>query len=476
MSLSACLGKILYGLSDSEKMVFVSSIYSDTYIVKAVFGQLSDLEKVFVSRMLLLDRSIKESLFIHWCTLPGQSVSLAIKNLLQISVLIEIPGGDRSFDLFPSFRASLVSHILDEKIESSLTSMENGKFFFQNSVPTVITSKISKWHSLLERIISSPTMMVSTSERDIDRIISTLGFGAYPPPHSAYRFVLSDTSAQIWLLIVEFLKVLERSSMIGGSSSIFTVSGTSNSSTSGGLENVAIALKIIIGIGMINCGTSMIQIKTCPISNRTISFLEDLDIVSQRAGSYTLGPLAGAIMGGTVGGNGLTDLLTGAQLIVDSNMHITAYTQSSLQSKLVSFFCSVQRMLCGVFLVGVLTRQSVQRAVEAGVGSETIIKFLSSNLHPSISGGLPQNVINQIKLWESDFPRNRLRLEPVIVFSWRSENRSEQVSRSVDAIRHKVDPYGGFVFLKVDEAAGKIHLGIKADIAKEYILRSTPRV
>ena len=53
-------------------------------------------------------------------------------------------------------------------------------------------------------------------------------------------------------------------------------------------------------------------------------------------------------------------------------------------------------MLSGKFLVGVLTRESIQRAIEAGVTSETISKFLGANLHPKCGPSLPQNVVNQI--------------------------------------------------------------------------------
>jgi hypothetical protein len=211
----------------------------------------------------------------------------------------------------------------------------------------------------------------------------------------------------------------------------------------------------------------------CAISNRTLSFLDDLDIVRRCENHlYALGPLAISTLEGVGGKDTTGDLLVGAKLIVDSNMHITAYTQSILQSKLIGLFCTVQRILSGIFVVGILTRESIQRAVEAGVTSETIIRFLSSNSGGRVPLGLPLNVVNQIKLWESDYPRNRLCLDPVIVFSWRSDHRSEQVNRSIDAIRHKVDAYGGFVFLKIDEGAGKIHLGIKADIAREFLLSS----
>lgn len=476
MSLLSVLGNVLHGLTDTHRHRFVAIIYSDSDVVLSIFRQLGVLEKSLLGRLLLLDRSIKESLLMHWAVVPG-SMSAAVRQLSDLCILQHDNSGERLFDMEPNFRRTLnvvissMSSVDPATIlvhsQKSITGAQSQKFFFQHS-PQVPLG-VSKWHAILERIISPTTSIQSPT--DIDRVVSGLGFGAYPPPPNAYKFVLSDTCSQLWTLISQFFTVIETTTPPASS-----------------IDAVALSLRLVVGV-MIQTNTNDSFVCTSTTSDldlsvlsRTLGFLEDLDIVKRSrsvsprtslAVEFSIGSLAAGLSrkmtNGLVSDKNMTNLLVGAQLIVDSNMHVTAYTQSSLQNKLIGLFCCMQRMLCGKFLVGILTRESVQRAIEAGVSSETICKFLAANLHVKCGQSLPQNVINQLRIWESDYPRNRIKMDPVIVLSWRLD-RSEQTNRAIDQIKHKIDPYNGLLFTKVDEAAGKIHLGIKADIAREYLL------
>ena len=481
MSLISVVTHVARGLTDSDRKQFIANIYSDSDVVVSVFHQLGALEKTLISRLMLLDRSIKESLLMYWGVVPG-SMTNSVRQLVDLCILHHEShdhSADRLFDMEPNFRRT-INHVLSSfgvpdfsttlvHSQKILTGAQTQKFFFQHA-STPQLAGVSRWHTLLERIIS-PSHSVQ-SPADIDRVISRLGFGAYPPPPTAYRFVLSDTCSQLWTLILEFLSVIE----------------TTTHAESSSVHSVALALRLIVGVMKQifneNCICKLATEIEHSVISRTIIFLEELDVVKRsRATSsprttniveFSIGPLASGLITSVdqkTSEKNLSNLLVGAQLIVDSNMHVTAYTQSNLQNKLIGLFCSMQRMLCGKFVIGILTRESVQRAIEAGVTSETISKFLSSNLHPKCGPSLPQNVVNQIRIWESDYPRNRIRMDPVIVLSW-SLDRSEQTNRAIEQIKHKVDPYNGLVFTKIDEAGGKIHLGIKADIAREYILGS----
>ncbi len=476
MSLLSVLGHVLNGFTDSDRHRFVAIVYSDSDVVLSVFRQLGALEKALVGRLLLLDRSIKESLLMHWAVVPG-SMSAAVRQLSDLSIIKHESrdnAGEQLFDMEPNFRKTLHHAISSMGIVDPITILvhcqksltgTSQKFFFQHA-PQVPLG-VSKWHSLLERIISPTTSVQSPT--DIDRVISRLGFGAYPPPPNAYKFVLSDTCSQLWTLISEFFSVIETTTPQALS-----------------IEAMALCLRLVVGV-MIQTHitesficTTLGSESDLTILSRTLGFLEDLDVikrsrsVSPRTSSaieFTIGPVASGLARQvtSVSDKNLSNLLVGAQLIVDSNMHVTAYTQSNLQNKLIGLFCSMQRMLCGKFLVGILTRESVQRAIEAGVSSDTICNFLAANLHSKCGQSLPQNVVNQLRIWESDYPRNRIKMEPVVVLSWRLD-RSEQTNRAIEQIKHKIDPYNGLLFTKIDEATGKIHLGVKADIAREYLL------
>ena len=63
-------------------------------------------------------------------------------------------------------------------------------------------------------------------------------------------------------------------------------------------------------------------------------------------------------------------------------------------------------------VVATLTRESVLRAVDAGVRPEQIISFLARNAHPLMAANtpvLPETVVHQIHLWAAE----RGRIAPV---------------------------------------------------------------
>jgi hypothetical protein len=125
----------------------------------------------------------------------------------------------------------------------------------------------------------------------------------------------------------------------------------------------------------------------------------------------------------------------------------------------------------GHVLAGVLTRTSVQNAIDSGgVSSESIIQFLSGNLHPQCGDKLPTNVSLQIRLWEADCPRNRLNLEPCVLLSWRGD-RTEQASRAISQVKQLAESSKGLLFTKQDPD-GRMYLGIKASVAKNIFRQS----
>ncbi len=482
MSLNQLLQSLLTGIEGEERASFLGVVFGDPNIVGVVFRSLSPLGKTFVLRMLLLDRPVKGSLLAHWTVLPRPAVDQMAQHLTALGVFVSVVGAEVSYDLHASFRSTLVARInRQQTVENQALHVGEAPRYFFTASTAVAAPKVgddSKWYLLLDRIISGGTS-ISGGSKDIDKIIARLGFGqSQTPPPTAFRFVLGTTGSQLWVLLADFLGLLEKQ-------------------RGGGLAAAAVSLRVICGVmaiekqSMQNKSSSQsLRLSSLIEDNvsaiRTMGLLEDLDVVRGSAasgGHYVLGPTADALVqGGELVADddqlaAATSLLVGAQLLVDSNMHVTAYTKSSLQMKLVGLFCQVQRVM-GRMLMGVLTRDSVQRAIEGGVTAETIIKFLSSNTHPvmekgggkSASSKLPVNVAMQIRLWEADCPSNRLRIEPVVVLTWRND-RTETTNRAVAHIKQIAESYQGLLFVK-EEPSGGLHVGIKADVAHKYILRT----
>jgi hypothetical protein len=103
------------------------------------------------------------------------------------------------------------------------------------------------------------------------------------------------------------------------------------------------------------------------------------------------------------------------KIIVETTMSVFAFVEpnadTEIQCKLLELFVEIQAMLPNV-IVGLLTRESVQRAISKGIKATQLIDFLTQNAHEKViversKGGhlVPQNVKDQLILWGSETSR-----------------------------------------------------------------------
>ncbi|CAJ0601998.1 unnamed protein product [Cylicocyclus nassatus] len=107
-------------------------------------------------------------------------------------------------------------------------------------------------------------------------------------------------------------------------------------------------------------------------------------------------------------------------IIVETNFRLYAYTNSSLQLAILSTFTEMTYRFNDMS-VGILTRESVRRALQVGITASQIISFLRANAHKQClaAGGplncLPVTVADQIRLWEDE--RKRLTFTEATLYS-----------------------------------------------------------
>ncbi|CAI4221128.1 unnamed protein product [Auanema sp. JU1783] len=107
-------------------------------------------------------------------------------------------------------------------------------------------------------------------------------------------------------------------------------------------------------------------------------------------------------------------------IIVETNFRLYAYTNSSLDLAILSTFTEMTYRFNDMS-VGILTRESVRRALQVGITANQIISFLRSNAHSKClnSSGplncLPITVADQIRLWEDE--RKRLVFTDATIYS-----------------------------------------------------------
>jgi len=98
------------------------------------------------------------------------------------------------------------------------------------------------------------------------------------------------------------------------------------------------------------------------------------------------------------------------QIIVETNFRLYAYAASSFQVALLSLFTRILYRMPGV-AIGVITRDSVRRALKCGITAKQLLHFLG--IHSMEGKSVPFNVHDQILLWELE--RKRIQAYPGVL-------------------------------------------------------------
>eukprot|EP01127_Copromyxa_protea_P017912 TRINITY_DN5528_c0_g1_i2.p1 TRINITY_DN5528_c0_g1~~TRINITY_DN5528_c0_g1_i2.p1 ORF type:complete len:367 (-),score=55.45 TRINITY_DN5528_c0_g1_i2:38-1138(-) len=103
-------------------------------------------------------------------------------------------------------------------------------------------------------------------------------------------------------------------------------------------------------------------------------------------------------------------------IIVESNFHLYAYTNSGVKTKIISLFTNIQYVLPNM-VTGIITRSSILNVLKKGVMADTIIGFLKDHFHPKMSTMSPSVVdaiTTQIHLWSAE--RSRVNHNPGVLY------------------------------------------------------------
>ena len=94
-------------------------------------------------------------------------------------------------------------------------------------------------------------------------------------------------------------------------------------------------------------------------------------------------------------------------IIVETNYRVYAYTDSNLQVALLALFCQLEYRFPNL-VIGIITRESIRRALKSGITANQIISFLRQHAHIECYkelSVLPSTIVDRIKLWELERDR-----------------------------------------------------------------------
>ncbi|KAF9979764.1 RNA polymerase II transcription factor B 52 kDa subunit [Mortierella antarctica] len=232
--------------------------------------------------------------------------------------------------------------------------------------------------------------------------------------HKGFQFLLQDINTQVWAFLLQYLSMAESLNM-----------------------DLVEVLTFFFQLGSLELGNDYSSETLTPTQTQMLEDLKAYGIVYQRKrGSRRFYPtrLATTLTSGTpvlLGSHpSASRNATGSVrkseeeeeddhgfIVMETNYRIYAYTDSPLQIAVLNLFVHLRDRFPNM-VTGVVTRDSIRRALSKGITAEQIITYLNAHAHAQMrkhSPILPLTVVDQIRLWEIE--KNRLRPQASWLYS-----------------------------------------------------------
>ncbi|KAF7803467.1 RNA polymerase II transcription factor B subunit 2 [Senna tora] len=378
----------------------LDKLYDNGFICEAILRSLPPLGKKYVLQMLHIDVQVTAKSMEEWVLPDGISKQkVAIDRLVQLRVFIETVDrkNEKSYKLNPTFQRSLQKLLV------------NGGTLPREPMPSNITVRLpgledleayalEQWECFLLQLISSnqverPSNISSSLMKVFQRRLMSQR-DREPPrlTESGFQFLLMDTNAQLWYIIREYI---------------------SNSEARG--VDAAELISFLLELSFHVIGEAYNINTLTDFQRNIIKDLADLGLVKLQQGRKESWFIPTKLA--TNLSVSLADSSSRKEgfVVVETNFRVYAYSTSKLHCEILRLFSryatkhllNVEYQLPNL-IVGAITKESLYNAFENGITSDQIISFLQQNAHPRVAEripSVPENVTDQIRLWESDLNR-----------------------------------------------------------------------
>lgn len=225
-----------------------------------------------------------------------------------------------------------------------------------------------------------------------------------------FTFVLQETNAQVWNLLIVYLKM-------GNDVSASTTSNMIIADLTQLGMNETDVLSFLFMLGSLELGQAY---STSTLTATQLQMLDDLSAMgivfrsSKDAKVFyptrlatTLTSESGGLTTSSSSSSSPSSSASQGFIIIETNYRLYAYTNSLIQIAIISLFCKLQHRFPNL-ISGKLTKESVHRAVSQGITSAQIISYLTTYAHPQMQKNktfIPPTVMDQIRLWEYEGER-----------------------------------------------------------------------
>lgn len=378
----------------------LDKLYENAFICEAILRSLPPLAKKYVLQLLYIDVPVTASSLQEWVLADGASKHrVAVDRLIQLRVFTETVDRKKeaTYRLNPMFQMNLREHIVHggvlprEPMAANITvrlpSLEELDNYAAQQWECFLLHLINSAEAEVTTKSISASMMkvfqrglLSQSQRDREGARLT---------ESGFQFLLMDTNAQLWYIIREYI---------------------SNSEDRG--VDSADLISFLLELSFHVTGEAYNINTLDDVQRTTVKDLADLGLIKLQQGRKDSWFIPTKLA--TNLSISLSDASSRKQgyVVVETNFRLYAYSTSKLHCEILKLFSRVEYQLPNL-IVGSITKENLYKAFANGITADQIISFLQQNAHPRVAErvpSVPENVTDQIRLWESDL--NRVEMTP----------------------------------------------------------------
>ncbi|VDB84710.1 unnamed protein product [Peniophora sp. CBMAI 1063] len=379
-----------------------------------VFRLLDPLSRQIVMNLLWLDSSMPITTMLSWITMEGQEAFDEAMVLLSALRILDTKDGNPSEKL-------LLSATFKRSLRQALTGGDTSASFGvpaepedHKTPPTVAALDgyaVERWETILHYMVSSGTgapvrqpslgvlhlltegkLMASWTGNPQNMRITSDGF----------QFLLHTPHEQLWQLLLQYLSLAEGRRM----------------------DPVEV-LSFFFMLSTMELGWEYATASLSVTQQAMLEDLRDYGLVWQRkpksrrfcptrlattlTSSLPSLPTSSAASTNTAATASETGATAEGFIILETNYRVYAYTNNPLQTAVLNLFVNMKARFPNL-VVGMITRESVRRALTNGITAEQIISYLTTYAHPQMrkyNPLIPVTVQDQIRLWELE--RNRMK-------------------------------------------------------------------
>ncbi|KAJ8588271.1 transcription factor Tfb2 [Rhizopogon salebrosus TDB-379] len=396
----------------SQSQNTLTRLYQRPSSCLSIFRLLGPIERQLIMNLLWLESAIPAATMSAWVIPDGKKVYDA-----ALAVMAELHIAQNSavrLALNPTFKSSLRQAITGGGNTGSFgTPADRDDKRLSSNIENLDAYALERWETILHYMVSSgqgqnPAKPSQGVLYLLQRsgLMNTVHGAILQITSSGFQFLLHSPHDQLWNLLLQYLHMAERQ------------------------MDLVEVLSFLFMLSTMDLGR---EYSTEPLSETQKAMLEDLrdyGLVWQRKASSkrfsptrlatTLTSLSPPLPSshstggsGSADGTGTVALSSGAAqqgfIVLETNYRVYAYTDNPLQTAVLNLFITMKYRFPNL-VVGMLTRESVRKALSNGISAEQIISYLTTHAHAQMRKNnplLPVTVQDQIRLWELE--RNRLK-------------------------------------------------------------------